>query len=253
MDSRNSTPVFHVQEVWLPFLFHLLSFYCVHPVHHLSLTHSLIPWPPTRQLQPGDSSISWSLGKQSQVVQGSETQLLQVGWELSSSPPMWWFSSRLPGGKDISSVLDALGPFHCCQRMGGSLQVQVVPLTEEGEEVVGLSALCVDQDCKWRFTRHCDCLQWGESKLPQPWVEMEPRWFWWQWPHITNNVMLRLSLGVLLWRLLAGWFLWAPCLQELLHRGWVELGLWQQSWGPFLLAAQGCGNVFWLPNLASLP
>lgn len=74
---------------------------------------------------------------------------------------------------------------------------------------------------------------------------MEPRWFWCQWPHITSNLMVRLSLGVLLGRLFQGWFLWAPCLQELLHRGEVELGLWWQSWGAFLLGSHGRGNVFY--------
>lgn len=62
-------------------------------------------------------------------------------------------------------MLDALAPFHYCQRIGSSLQVQVAPLIEEEEEVVGLSTFHVDQDSKWQFTHHCDCLQWGESKL----------------------------------------------------------------------------------------
>lgn len=140
MGGRESLPTLHAQEFLLPFTCHFPSLYCTQTVCHRSLTHSSLPWPSTTQLGPG---FSWNLGKQSHVVQGTEMQPLQVRQRVSSSLPMWRFSSSLLGRKVIfSSMLDALGPAHYCQTVQGSLQVSAVLLIEEGEEV-GTSLLFI--------------------------------------------------------------------------------------------------------------
>lgn len=117
-------------------------------------------------------------------------------------------------------MLDALGPFHCCQRIGVSLQVQEL---RKGRRLLasllfmwikivsGNShiAVIVCNGMSWSScqdeTSPCLCL----PVFPQPWLKMEPLWFWCQWPHMTSNLMLRLFLGVFLGRLLPGCFLGA--------------------------------------------
>lgn len=58
-----------------PSLLFLLHAVCL----PLVLSTQLTSLTPKRQLRPGDYSFWWSLGKQSQVLQGTETQPLQAG------------------------------------------------------------------------------------------------------------------------------------------------------------------------------
>lgn len=51
-----------------------------------SLAQSSLLWPPTRQLGSWDSSFSWGLSKQIQVVLGSKIQPLQGRRRVSSCP-----------------------------------------------------------------------------------------------------------------------------------------------------------------------
>lgn len=256
MGGRDSLPTLHVQEALLPFTCHL-PFLCRarSACHQSSARRSLHPQGSWGQ---GDDSFSWSLGKQSQVVWGTQTQPLQAGWGVASSLPMWRFSSSLPDRKVFfCSMLDALGPAHYCQTVQGSLQVSAALLIEEREEVgTSLLFMCIKtlsgsspitgvmcnevSQSSWQGgTSPCLCLPF----LPQPWLKLGPWWFWWQRPHLICCLALRWSLGVLLGRPMPSWFLWAPHLQESPHGGWPELGFWWWSWGAFCWGAQGQGDL----------
>lgn len=140
MDSRDSPPVLHTQEVLLPFICHLPSFYCVQFVCRRSL--SCFPVHPQGSWGQG-TPFHGVLVSKSRWCRGVNCRPLQVGQGLWSSLPMWWFSSGLPDRKVVfSSMLDALGSDHYYQTLWGSLQVSAVLLIEEGGEV-GASLLFV--------------------------------------------------------------------------------------------------------------